>query len=179
MPQTCLNITSSKLLACVKHIILLLHCVLSLYLKWEGYKKPQNCKEQIFTSKRYSIVFFFVDCRWKVVLCAERGNVRTQGLPQYILTEKDKNRFLKALYDKCNPKCLQYYLLESEKLAVANLKQHHVEFTSDGYLKIIFEIERRYFELLQGCDVETCIYQFLKENGCRNLLLCSEKGYGE
>lgn len=117
------------------------------------------------------------DCRWKIVLCAESTDLRTQGNPLYTLTEEDRNRFLKAIYDKSNPRCLQHFLLHSGKPALANLQLLNVEFTSDSHLKIIFVIETKYYELLQECDIETCVYQCLKENNCGDLLLCSERGY--
>lgn len=143
------------------------------------YKASQSCDEQKYNSIRYGFFSFLVDCRWKFVLCAESTDLRTQGIPLYTLKEQDRNRFLKALYDKSNPRCLQHFLRDSGKPACANLKLHYVEFTSDGYLKIVFEIETQYYELLQGCDVEACVYQCLKENSCGDLLLCSEKGYNK
>lgn len=139
-------------------------------------KSTKSCEEQKYISLSDSKLFFFVEFYWKVVLCVESGDPRTQGSPRYALTEEHENSLLKAICEKNNPRCLQYFLLESEKPAVANLKLHHAEFMSAGHLKLTLEIETRLFELLREDDVETCVYQCLRENKCENFVLCTERG---
>lgn len=125
--------------------------------------------------------FFFhlADYVWNVVLKVESTDQRTQNSFQYTLTENDKNRFLKALVGKSNPRCLKHFLLKSKNPAAVDLKLHNAEFMPDGRLMLTFETETRNITLLQQYDVETCVYQCLKENNCWDLLLCTEKGYGK
>lgn len=119
------------------------------------------------------------DYVWKVVLKVESADQRTRNSFQYTLTENDKNRFLKALVGESTPRCLKHFLLKSKNPAAANLKLHNAEFMPDGRLRLTLETQTRNITLLQQYDVETCVYQCLKENNCWDLLLCTEKGYGK
>lgn len=119
------------------------------------------------------------DYVWKVVLKVESTDQRTQNSFQYTLTENDKNRFLKALVGESTPRCLKHFLLKSKNPAAANLKLHNAEFMFDGRLRLTLETQTRNITLLQQYDVETCVYQCLKENNCWDLLLCTEIGYGK
>lgn len=138
-------------------------------------KSTKSCEEQKYISLRERNLFFLLESYWKVVPCVESWDTRTQGSPRCALTEERKNSVLKAICERNNPRCLQYILLESEKPAVANLKLHHAEFTSAGHLNLTLEIETRLFEFLRKNDVETCVYQWLKENKCENFVLCNER----
>lgn len=113
---------------------------------------------------------------WKVVLKVESKDQRTQNSFQYTVTENDKNRFLKALVDDSNPRCLEHFLLKSKNPAAANLKPRNAEFMPNGKLSLTLETQTRNITLLQQYDVETCVYQCLNENNFWDLLLCTEKG---
>lgn len=139
-------------------------------------KSTKSCEEQRYISLRDRNLFFLVESYWKVVLCVESWDTRTQGSPRCALTKEHKNSVLKTICERNNPRCLQYILLESEKPAVANLKLHDAKFTSTGNLNLTLEIETRHFELLRENDVETCVHQCLKENKCENFVLCNERG---
>lgn len=133
-----------------------------------------STKKEMFKFKRHQL--FFVDIYWKVVLCGESGDLRTQGSPRYTLTEEHKDCLLKAICGENNPRCLQYFLIKSEKPSVANLKLLYAEVMSDGHLKLIFEIKTILIELLRENDIETSVNQCLMENNCENFVLCTEKG---
>lgn len=119
------------------------------------------------------------DYVWKIVLKVESKDQRTEDSFQYILTENDKNRILNALVGESNPRCLEYFLLRSKNPAAANLKLNNAEIMPDGKLRLTLETQTRNITLLQQYDVETCVYQCLKDNNCLDLLLCTETGYGK
>lgn len=125
------------------------------------------------------LIFFFTlaDYVWRVVLKVDSKDQRTQTCLQYTLPENDKTRFLGALVGESNPRCLKQFLLKSKNPAAANLKLLNAEFMPDGLFRLT--VETRNITLLQQCDVETCVYQCLKENNCWDLLLCTETGYGK
>lgn len=122
----------------------------------------------------YNFFFTLADYVWRVVLKVESKEQRT-----HILTENDKNRVLIALVGESNPRCLKHFLSKSKNPAAANLKLHNADFMLDGRLRLAFETQTRNIELIQQYDVETCVYQCLKENNCWDLFLCTEKGYGK
>lgn len=128
---------------------------------------------------KQTIFFTLADYVWRVVLKVDSKDQRTQTCLQYTLTENDKNRFLSALVGKSNPRCLKQFLLKSKNPAAANLKLHNAEFMPDGRFRLTVETKTRNITLLQQYDVETCVYQCLKENNCWDLLLCTETGYGK
>lgn len=148
---------------------------------WDRYTQSWNLKLFICAKQKYKTIFFFTlaDYVWRVVLKAESKDQRAQNSFQYTLTENDKNRFLKALVGESNPRCLKHFLLRSKNPAAANLKLCYAEFIPDERLKLSLETQTRNITLLQQYDVETCVYQCLKENNCCDLLLCTEKGYGK
>lgn len=116
------------------------------------------------------------DYVWRVVLKVDSKDQRKQTCLQYTLTEKDKNRFLGALVGEGNPRCLKQFLLKSKNPAAANLNLHNAEFMPGGRFRLTVETQTRNITLLQQYDVETCVYQCLKENNCWDLLLCTETG---
>lgn len=128
---------------------------------------------------KQTIFFTLADYVWRVVLKVDSKDQRTQTCLQYSLTENDKNRFLSALVGKSNPRCLKQFLLKSKNPSAANLKLHNAEFMPDGRFRLTVETKTRNITLLQQYDVETCVYQCLKENNCWDLLLCTETGYGK
>ena len=111
------------------------------------------------------------DCVWKYAI----QDQKTQRYHMDLLSKDDKNRFLNSLCNIENPKCLQKYLSSSSKPAVASIKVQHAEFTFPK-LTLNIVIETKFIELLREGDVETCIYQCLKENNCDDLVLCFEDG---
>lgn len=133
----------------------------------------------LFVKKNRNMIFVFalVDYVWTVELKVESEGQKSQSTIQYTLSENDENHFPQALVEENNPRCLQHFLLKSKKPAVRKLKLQNAKLLPDRKLSLTLGTQKKISTLLQQCDVETCVYQCLKENNCRDILLFTEKGY--
>lgn len=127
--------------------------------------------------KKQEPFFFFADYDWKVVSKVKSEDQRTHDSDK--LTEDDKCRILTALLGEGNPRCLKHLLLNSKNQAVAKLKPQNAEFLPDDTLRLTLMMEKRNTALIRQDDVETCVYQCLKDNSCWDILLCTKKGYAK
>lgn len=113
---------------------------------------------------------FISDFYWKIAQIDGTGHLR------YTLKEEDHMRFSSAIDGKGNSRSLQSFFSNSKKTAVAELKLVETNVTEKD-LRITLQIETKFLEMLKENDLETCVYQCLRENNCGDILLCTETGY--
>jgi hypothetical protein len=116
-----------------------------------------------------------LDSYWKIAQIDRTGHQSSNTPLRYTLKEEDQKRLGSALDGGGNAGNLQSFLSTSRKPAVAKSKLLETRITEKD-LRIILQIETKFVELLRPNDLETCIYQCLRENNCRDILLCTESG---
>lgn len=119
---------------------------------------------------------FISDSYWKIAQIDGTGHQSSSPPLRFTLKEEDQMRFSSAIDGKGNSRSLQSFFSNSRKTAVSELKLVETNVTEKD-LRITLQIETKFLEMLKENDLETCVYQCLRENDCGDILLCTETGY--